>query len=106
MPPFCLVKNIDHTSGLFEYYSTRGAGGSVVAFVPPTPRTRVRFRPVARGFFTLLYGLTSVIMSRIERPDDRTGDNVNYTYDLNLLINNLDIDKESKTVEYSKSNFC
>ena len=107
MPPVFLVKTIDHTLGVFSNSTVqRGARGSVVLFVPPTPRTRVRFRPVARGFFTLLYGLTCVIMSRIERPDDRTGDNVNYTYDLNLLINNLDIDKESKTVEYSKSNFC
>ena len=43
-------------------------------------------------------GTALVIMSRIERPDDRTGDNINYTNDLKLLINNLDIDKESKTV--------
>ena len=57
-------------------------------------------------FFKKKVGTALVIMSRIERPDDRTGDNINYTNDLKLLINNLDIDKESKTVEYSKSNFC
>ena len=63
MPPFCFFQK--QRLHIRQYYSTRGAGGSVVAFVHHTPRTRVRFRPVARGFFTLLDGLTSIIISGV-----------------------------------------